>query len=95
MNLQLSSIVLTIIFVITISSISSSYATPPCSLFSVEDTWMAYDDIYTGKVVSISNQTDYAKDDPSLSEWQKKADTRINFELEHFGKYFEKVDMFE
>ncbi len=61
-------------------------ATPPCMMGEPVDVWISYDDIYTGKVVSISNQTEYIKNDPELSEWQKSADVRINFELERLLK---------
>ena len=61
-------------------------ATPPCTIHGPTDVWMSYDDIYTGKVVSISNQTDNTKDDPELNDWQKRADVKIDFELERLLK---------
>jgi len=82
----LSFIVLTIIFVIATSSISSSYATDSCMNTTVSDIWMSFEDIYTGKVVSILNQTEYITDNRSLDEWEKKVDVRINFELESILK---------
>ncbi len=61
-------------------------ATPGCTMNGPAGIWMSYDDIYTGKIVSISNQTEYVKNNTELSEWQKSADVRINFELERLLK---------
>lgn len=87
-NLKLLIILASILVlsVIGIVGMQESFATPPCTMGNSSPIWQSYDDIYTGKVVSISNQTDYVKGDPELNEWQKKADVRINFELEHLLK---------
>lgn len=71
---------------ILLISIIPVEANEPCSLLDARYTWNSYDNIYTGKVVSISNQTEYVKNDFELNEWQKSADVRINFELEHLLK---------
>lgn len=54
----------------SVVTLQESFATEPCFL-SPQAHWNSYDDIYTGKVVSITNQT---------------TDARIDFELEHLLK---------
>ena len=86
LGISLALVVFGLLLLGSIYGIHESFATEPCSLSDVRYTWNSYDDIYTGKVVSISNQTEYDKDDPNLLQWQKMADVRINFELEHLLK---------
>ena len=64
------------------SSVILADATPPCMMGEPKEIWHSYDDIYTGKVVSISNQIDEGVDSwlPTI------AGVRIDFELEHLLK---------
>ena len=55
---------------IGIIGIQESFASEPCDLYP-QIYWNSYDDIYTGKVVSVTNQTE---------------DVRIDFELERLLK---------
>ena len=62
-------------------------ATPPCDIHDLDRTWLASDNIYTGKVVAVTpQQSDHAQGDDGTTDVDPKHSVRIDFELEHVLK---------
>ena len=62
-------------------------ATPPCAIYDLDRTWLASDNIYTGKVVAVTpQQPDHAQGDDGTTDVDPERSVRIDFELEHILK---------
>lgn len=64
-------------------SIQEAHATPPCSVFDAEKVWRAYDDIYTGEVVSVDGPRGLAAgmDGRGWAGGAEGETARVHFEL--------------
>ena len=62
-------------------------ATPGCAIFDLDETWLASDNIYTGKVVAVTpQQSDSAQNGAGTTNMYPEHSVRIDFELEHILK---------
>ena len=73
--------------VILIMASGQADASTPCLMYDLDRTWLASDNIYTGKVVEVTpQQPDHAQGDDGTTDVDPELIVRIDFELEHVLK---------
>ena len=73
--------------IIVMAASEQADATPPCLTDTIDRAWLAYDNIYTGKVVAVTpQQSDPAQNGAGTTDRYPEHSVRIDFELEHVLK---------